>query len=169
MGKKKISNKNKKQENFERDNFLRRGLFDGKEQIKKWPLAALFLTAEHWLILRCPIQKTLSSMRILDITGFVHFLQMKVKIQQPQGFMNRAFSIRLGALYVPPLFPPPPAQLSASFLFCSFFFPLNLQLKLISNGCIYLLRFILYKCYIHNPWCQWPCPFFVFLLHFRIS
>ena len=59
MGKKKISNKNKKQENFERDNFLRRGLFDGKEQIKKWPLAALFLTAEHWLILRCPIQKTL--------------------------------------------------------------------------------------------------------------
>ena len=112
MGKKKISNKNKKQENFERDNFLRRGLFDGKEQIKKWPLAALFLIAEHWLILRCLIQKTLSSMRILDITGFVHFLQMKVKIQQPQGFMNRfRFSIRLGALYVPPLFPPPPAQL----------------------------------------------------------
>ena len=121
MGKKKLSNKKKKKENFERDNFLRRGLFDGKEQIKKWPLPALILTAEHWLILRCPIQKTLSSMSILDMTGFVHFLQMKVKIQQPQGFMNRAFSIRLGALYVPPLFPPPPTQVSASFLFLFFF------------------------------------------------
>ena len=121
MGKKKISNKNKKQENFERDNFLRRGLFDGKEQIKKWPLAALFLTAEHWLILRCPIQKTLSSMRILDITGFVHFLQMKVKIQQPQGFMNRAFSIRLEALYVPPFFRHHPLN----FLFPKFFFILE--------------------------------------------
>ena len=32
-------------------------------------------------------------MRDLDITGFVHFLQMKMKMQQPQGIMIEAFPI----------------------------------------------------------------------------